>query len=114
MHLNTTKVTVGREQLRGLGIKESNGPMIWCSHELQQANIMSIFRNKWKSTIVTWGSLRVKEYQQEAPILRYSDPEANYTLYTDGLKYPYAGVFTQTIEDTDHPVAYVTRLLAIK
>ena len=34
-------------------------------------------------------------YLQEAPILRYPDPAASYTLYTDASKYAYAGVLTQ-------------------
>ena len=37
----------------------------------------------------------LKEYLQEAPILRYPDPAANYTLYKDASKYAYAGVLTQ-------------------
>ena len=53
----------------------------------------------------------LKEYLQEAPILRYPDPAASYTLYTDASKYAYAGLLTQTIEDTDHPVAYCKRSL---
>ena len=52
----------------------------------------------------------LKEYLQEAPILRYPDPAASYTLYTDASKYAYAGVLTQTVENTDHPVAYVSSL----
>ena len=52
----------------------------------------------------------LKEYLQEAPILRYPDPAASYTLYTDASKYAYAGVLTQTVEDTDHPVTYVSGL----
>ena len=52
----------------------------------------------------------LKEYLQEAPILRYPDPAASYMLYTDASKYAYAGVLTQTVEDTDHPVAYVSSL----
>ena len=51
-----------------------------------------------------------KDYLQEAPILRYPDPSANYILYTDALKYAYAGVLTQSIDGTDHPVAYTGRL----
>ena len=42
--------------------------------------------------------------------MRYPDPAASYTLYTDASKYAYAGVLTQTVEDTDHPVAYVSGL----
>ena len=37
----------------------------------------------------------LKDYLQEAPILRYPDPAASYTLYTDASKYDYAGVLTQ-------------------
>ena len=51
-----------------------------------------------------------KDYLQEAPILRYPDQAASYTLYTDASKYAYAGVLTQRQDDTDHPVAYVSRL----
>ena len=47
---------------------------------------------------------------QESPILRYPDPEANYTLYTDASKYVYAGVLTQNIDGTDHPITYVSGL----
>ena len=50
------------------------------------------------------------DYLQEAPILRYPDPAASYTLYTDASKYAYAGVLTQRQDDTDHPVAYVSGL----
>ena len=52
----------------------------------------------------------LKDYLQEAPILRYPDPAASYTLYTDASKYPYAGVLTQRQDDMDHPVAYVSGL----
>ena len=52
----------------------------------------------------------LKDYLQEAPILRYPDPAASYTLYTDTSKYAYAGVLTQRQDDTDHPVAYVSEL----
>ena len=51
-----------------------------------------------------------KDYLQEAPILRYPDPTANYILYTDASKYTYAGVLTQSIDGTDHPVAYTSGL----
>ena len=37
----------------------------------------------------------LKDYLQGAPILRYPDPAASYTLYTDASKYAYAGVLTQ-------------------
>ena len=52
----------------------------------------------------------LKDYLQEAPIIRYPDPEARYVLYTDASKYAYAGVLTQTVEGTDHPIAYVSGL----
>ena len=52
----------------------------------------------------------LKDYLQEAPILRYLDPAADYILYTDASKYAYAGVFTQSIDGTDHPVAYTSGL----
>ena len=52
----------------------------------------------------------LKDYLQEAPILRYPDPAADYILYTDASKYTYAGVLTQSIDGTDHPVAYTSRL----
>ena len=52
----------------------------------------------------------LKDYLQEAPILRYPDPTANYILYIDASKYAYAGVLTQSIDGTDHPVAYTSGL----
>ena len=52
----------------------------------------------------------LKDYLQEAPILRYPDPSADYILYTDASKYAYTGVLTQTIDGTDHPVAYTSGL----
>ena len=52
----------------------------------------------------------LKDYLQEAPILRYLDPTADYILYTDTSKYAYAGVLTQSIDGTDHPVAYTSGL----
>ena len=52
----------------------------------------------------------LKDYLQEAPILRYPDPAASYILYTDASKYAYAGVLTQRQDDTDHPVAYISGL----
>ena len=50
----------------------------------------------------------LKDYLQEAPILRYPDPTADYILYTDASKYAYAGVLSQSIDRTDHPVAYTS------
>ena len=52
----------------------------------------------------------LKDYLQEAPILRYPDPAADYILYMDPSKYTYAGVLTQSIDGTDHPVAYTSGL----
>ena len=52
----------------------------------------------------------LKDYLQEAPILRYPDPTAGYILYTDASKYAYAGVLTQSIDGTDHPIAYTSGL----
>ena len=45
----------------------------------------------------------LKEFLQQAPILKYPDPQANYTLYTDASKYAYTGVLTQHNNGTDHP-----------
>ena len=52
----------------------------------------------------------LKDYLQEALMLRYPDPTADYILYTDTSKYAYAGVLTQSIDRTDHPVAYTSGL----
>ena len=52
----------------------------------------------------------LKNDLQEAPILRYPDPSADYILYTDASKYAYAGVLTQIKDGTDHPVAYTSGL----
>ena len=52
----------------------------------------------------------MKEFLQQAPILRYPDPQASYTLYTDASKYAYAGMLTQHSNGTDHPITYVSGL----
>ena len=52
----------------------------------------------------------LKEFLQQAPILKYPDPQANYILYTDTSKYAYAGVLTQHNNGTDHPITYVSAL----
>ena len=52
----------------------------------------------------------LKIIYRKAPILRYPDPAADYILYTDALKYTYAGVLTQSIDGTDHPVTYTSGL----
>ena len=46
----------------------------------------------------------LKEFLKQAPILRYPDPQASYTLYTDASKYAYAGVLTQRNDGVDHPI----------
>ena len=52
----------------------------------------------------------LKEFLQQAPILKYPDPQASYTLYTDASKYAYACVLTQHSNSTDHPITYVSGL----
>ena len=52
----------------------------------------------------------LKEFLQQAPILKYPDPQASYTLYTDASKYTYAGILTQNNNSMDHPITYVSRL----
>ena len=52
----------------------------------------------------------LKEFLQQAPILKYPDPQANYTLYTDASKYAYTGVLTQHSDGTDHPITYISGL----
>ena len=52
----------------------------------------------------------LNESLQQAPILKYPDPQANYTLYTDASKYAYAGMLTQKTNGTDHPITYVSGL----
>ena len=52
----------------------------------------------------------LKEFLQQAPILRYPDPQASYTLYTDTSKYAYAGILTQHNDGVDHPITYVSGL----
>ena len=52
----------------------------------------------------------LKEFLQQAPILKYPDPQASYTLYTDASKYAYAGILTQHSNGTDHPITYVSGL----
>ena len=54
--------------------------------------------------------LILKEFLQQAPILRYPDPQASYTLYTDASKYAYAGVLTQHNKGIDHPITYKSGL----
>ena len=48
----------------------------------------------------------LKDYLQEALILIYPDPTADYIMYTDASKYAYTGVLTQSIDRTDHSIAY--------
>ena len=52
----------------------------------------------------------LKEFLQQAPILKYPNPQANYTLYTDASKEEYAGVLTQHTDGMDHPITYVSGL----
>ena len=52
----------------------------------------------------------LKEFLQQAPILKYPDPHEYYTLYTDASKYAYMGVLTQHCDSTDHPITYISRL----
>ena len=52
----------------------------------------------------------LKEFLQKAPILKYPDSQANYTLYTDASKYMYTGVLTQHNNSTDHLITYVNGL----
>ena len=52
----------------------------------------------------------LKDFLQQAPILRYQDPQASYTLYTDASKYAYASILTQHSNGTDHPITYVSGL----
>ena len=52
----------------------------------------------------------LKKSLQESLIIRYPDPEASYTLYTDASKYAYAGVLTQGIDGTGHPITYISGL----
>ena len=46
----------------------------------------------------------LKEFLQQAPILKYPDPQASYMLYTDASKYTYAGILTQHSNVMDHPI----------
>ena len=56
----------------------------------------------------------LRELFTKYPILRYPDPNKNYTLLTDTSKFGYAGVLTQEYEDNRvtkyHPVCYVSGL----
>ena len=52
----------------------------------------------------------MKEFLQQAPILRYPDPQASYTLYTDTSKYAYAGMLTQHSNGNDQSITYVSGL----
>ena len=52
----------------------------------------------------------LKDFLQQAPILRYPDPQASYTLYTDTSKYTYTSILTQHSNGTDHPITYVSGL----
>ena len=52
----------------------------------------------------------LKDFLQKAPILRYPDPQASYTLYTDASKYAIAGILTQHSDSTDYPITYLSSL----
>ena len=52
----------------------------------------------------------LKEFLQQAPILKYPDPQASYTLYADASKYAYTGILTQHSNGTDHAITYVRGL----
>ena len=52
----------------------------------------------------------LKEFLKQAPILRYPNPQASYTLYMDASKYAYAGMLTQHNDGVDHPITYVSGL----
>ena len=52
----------------------------------------------------------LKEFLQQAPILKYPNPQASYALYTDASKYAYAGMLTQHNNGTDHPITYISGL----
>ena len=52
----------------------------------------------------------LKDFLQQAPILKYPDPQASYTLYTDASKYAYASILTQHSNSMDHPITYVSGL----
>ena len=52
----------------------------------------------------------LKEFLQQAPILKYPNPQANYTLYTDASKYTYTGILTQHSNGRDHPFTYISGL----
>ena len=54
----------------------------------------------------------LKDFLQKAPILRYQDPQASYTLYTDASKYTYIGILKQLSDGTDHPITYVSGLFS--
>ena len=52
----------------------------------------------------------LREFLQQAPILKYPDPQASYTLYTDASKYAYAGILTEHSNGTNHSMTYVSGL----
>ena len=57
------------------------------------------------------GPLNAKTvFLQQAPILKYPDSQASYTLYTDTSKYAYEGILKQHSNGTDHPIIYVSGL----
>ena len=52
----------------------------------------------------------LKECLQQAPILKYPDPQVSNTLYTDASKYACTGILTQHSNGTDHPITYISGL----
>ena len=56
----------------------------------------------------------LRELLTKYPILRYQDPNKDYTLFTNASKFWYAWVLTQEYEDNGikkyHPVCYVSGL----
>ena len=53
----------------------------------------------------------LKDFLQKAPILKYPDPQASYTLYTDASKYVHMQcILTQHSDGTDYPITYVSGL----
>ena len=59
----------------------------------------------------------LRELLTKYPILRYQDPNMDYTLFTDASKFGYAGVLTQEYEDNgikkNHLVCYISGLFRV-
>ena len=65
---------------------------------------------KWTPECENCFQILKKFLQQAPPILKYPDPRASYTLYTEASKYTYIGILTQHSNGTDHPITYVSGL----